>query len=173
MRNFTALFILSTSITSSGCASFRQEIAHRVVEQLQVNNLTTQNSFGNGVIEYNKWIGNCQYYEKRQNIWTGIGIGAAVLSGGAGIATLPASDNDYAKWSLAGVSLLSGVLSAVSTGLTKVYSGAFDYRHCKEVFDLRAQNIKDIIKRDAAAERHASDAPRQAPPSTPSTVNRE
>ena len=86
---------------------------------------------------------NCQRFEQQQNVWTGIGIGAASLSGSAGLGVIPASalDNPAAKWTFAGVSVLTGMLAALSAGITKMHSNSFRDHRCAEIYTRRADLV--------------------------------
>lgn len=85
----------------------------------------------------------CQRFEKKQNIWTGIGIGASSLSGSAGLGVIPAAsaDSGVAKWSFAGVSVASGLIAALSAGMTKIYSNNFRDHKCSELYTRRADVV--------------------------------
>ena len=86
---------------------------------------------------------HCQRFERKQNIWTGIGIGASALSGSAGLGVIPAaeSDNPTVKWSFAGVSVVAGLLAALSAGMTKIHSNSFRDHKCSEIYTRRADVV--------------------------------
>ena len=109
---------------------------------------------------------SCQRFEKKQNIWTGIGIGAASLSGSAGLGVIPTSDNSYAKWTFASISVATGMLAALSAGMTKIYSDSFREHKCSEIYTKRADMVLNRFAIQPAAQ---TPNPPPAPPESVAT----